>query len=531
MGGLGALNSIEMSLALWCTGSGAAGGKIPEWPSAGIAIEGDFSGIQRFVLRPVPGAGGAARRLRARSFRVLALTRLVAAAVERRFASSQAHLFYCAGGRFLVVAGATADWAEQIARLQCELDEELMREYRGELIFHLAAAPFSDGRIPVKQLSEAMRRRKLTPLGQALRRATGWTTEFSTPIDRAGKCEGCSATALLREETYDNDLEQLCQTCLDDRELGRHLLESGGAALTPSLRGPIKLFNERWAPAARGHINISLITHAPRSGNRLATFEELSRRAAGRQYLAYLRLDADRIGEQFRCLEGEAHRTWGLSALLDGLFSTGVDSLIGSRFPNLYPVYGGGDDLFLIGPWNEVLDFAQAFRSDFRALSGGRLTFSAGVALAKPRQHILTKSDEAERALDHEAKEERDSICALGATIRWSEFDEVYRAACQLAELHAAGKIRSALLHDLIELHGCYQHELHDCEERGCGRRGEAGDARWHSRLFYQIERNLSGDAKNFATREFLRPGKSWRHTGFIARYAMLRAGEGTAGA
>jgi CRISPR/Cas system-associated protein Cas10 (large subunit of type III CRISPR-Cas system) len=80
--------------------SAATGGEIPEWPLKGLAIEGDFSGIQRFVLRPIPGASGAARRLRARSFRVLALTRLVAAAVENRFRAVSAHLFYSAGDAF-----------------------------------------------------------------------------------------------------------------------------------------------------------------------------------------------------------------------------------------------------------------------------------------------------------------------------------------------------------------------------------------------------------------------------------------------
>jgi hypothetical protein len=46
----------------------------PGWPESGIALLGDFSGIQSFVFRPVPGTGGAARRLRSRSFRVSAYT-------------------------------------------------------------------------------------------------------------------------------------------------------------------------------------------------------------------------------------------------------------------------------------------------------------------------------------------------------------------------------------------------------------------------------------------------------------------------
>jgi hypothetical protein len=56
--------------------------------------------------------------------------------------------------------------------------------------------------------------------------------------------------------------------------------------------------------------------------------------------------------------------------------------------------------------------------------------------------------------------------------------------------------------------------------------RYQHGDERWHSRLSYQIERNLSGQARDFARSAFLAPGHLWQHAGFMVRYAMLRAGE-----
>ncbi|HXM45355.1 MAG TPA: hypothetical protein VN924_29230 [Bryobacteraceae bacterium] len=165
----------------------------------------------------------------------------------------------------------------------------------------------------------------------------------------------------------------------------------------------------------------------------------------------------------------------------------------------------------MIGPWNEILDFAAAWRSEFRAISGERLTFSAGVALAKPRQHILTKSDEAERALDEQAKIPRDSIHALGSTIAWSEFAHVLEEARRLAGLHATGQIKGALLHNIIELHG----------------RWRKGDARWNYLLFYQVERNLAGEARSFVKRAFLSPGDLWKYADFVVRYAMLHSGAG----
>lgn len=503
------MRNFEGFRAAWAGEPAPTNGQIPAWPTNGTAIEGDFSGIQRFVLRPVPGASGAARRLRARSFRVLALTRLVASTIENRFRDAGAHLFYSAGGRFLVVANSCADWRDRLASLQRDLDEDLLKEYRGELIFHLAGAEFADGNIPAAALQDAMAARKQMPLGSVLRTVSGWATDrFIFGATQHEKCQGCGATATLSDKS-----EKLCQTCVDDRELGKGLLRGGRAALTNSRDGSLGLLGQRWAVSPAGEIAIPLISHAPLERGQLATFENLSERATGRHYLAYLRIDADRIGLEFRSLAGNPRRTCGLSILLDSAFSSAVSNLMGSRFPNLYPVYGGGDDLFVIGPWNDILGFAASWRSEFRAISGGKLTFSAGVALAKPRQHILTKAEEAEYALNEHAKGPRDSIHALGCTISWAEFDEALAGARRLASLYADRKIKSALLHNIVELHD----------------RCRKGDARWHSLLFYQIERNLTGEAKTFIKRAFLSPGDLWKHAGFAVRYAMLcSAGEET---
>jgi len=448
-----------------------------------------------------------ARRLRARSFRVLALTRLVASIVAQRFRDAAARLFYSAGGRFLVVANPCLDWHLRLKQLQCELDNNLLESYRGELVFHLAAAEFADGKIPVRALQEAMSARKTKPLGGVLNSGGRWSTDrFTFPAAAAGKCDGCGATAMLHHEP-----ERLCQTCVDDLELGKALLLAPGQiALTPSPNGLLELLGARWGISSTGEIPIPLISHMPLQGHEPATFEQLAARAAGRRYLAYLRIDADKIGETFRNLGGDASRTWGLSTLLDHAFSSAVSKLMAEKFPDLYPVYGGGDDLFVIGPWNRALDFAAAWHSEFRSITDNKLTFSAGMALAKARQHILTKAEEANYLLEECAKVPRDSIHVLGETIRWAAFDEALVAARQLADMYAKQRIRSALLEDILKLH----------------ERWRKGDERWHSLLFYQIERNLGGEEMSFIRRAFLSPGNLWKHAGFVVRYVMLHGPE-----
>jgi len=483
----------------------------PDWPEKGFAIEGDFSGIQRFVMRPVPGAGGAARRLRARSFRVLALTKLVAHCVEEAYADVGARVFYSAGGRFVVVARTCSDGQARLAALQTALDDDLLREYRGELTFHLAGAEFADGRMPRSALDEMLGRRKLMPLSGALTSGAAWRPQrFLYTFQGGGRCDGCAGTERLRAIGDEN----LCHWCITDRDLGSQLLREARLGLVEAANGPLKLLGRRWAAIRGGNPEISYITHAPLHDRELATFEDLAALALGRQYLGFLRIDADRIGAAFGQLDNQPIRVWGLSRLLDGCFTRTVDDLLSRQFPHVYPVYGGGDDLFVIGPWQDVLMFASALRREFRAITGDQLTFSAGVALAKKKQHILTKSDEADHALNTNAKSERDSIHALGATMRWDKFEKALEVGRTLAELHGRQRIRSAILHNILELHG----------------RWKMKDARWHSLLFYQVERNLreASDASEFVRRAFLSPDSLWPEADFVVRYALLaKGGEG----
>jgi CRISPR-associated protein Csm1 len=504
------MSDLDLLQRAWAGDASAAEAGAPEWPQMGVAIEGDFSGIQRFVFRPVPGAAGAARRLRARSFRVLALTRLVAHAVEQAFPDADAHLFYSAGGRFLVVAQPSSEWRERLSALQTRLDNDVLGEFKGELAFHLAGAEFSDRRVPRLALAESLARRKLRSLAGVLQTSEAWVPDRFVFTSRVGgRCDGCAMTERVR--TIDG--EQLCDSCIADRDLGSRLLGSGPHGLMEAANGPLSLLGRRWIVSRGANPAISFICHAPMQDGRLATFEELAASAIGRSYLGYLRIDADRIGAAFGQLDNNPLRIWGLSRLLDGSFSATVNNLLSTRFRNVYPVYGGGDDLFVIGPWQDVLTFASTFRQEFRALSGGRLTFSAGFALAKKKQHILTKADESEHALNTHAKQERDSIHALGATLRWSAFDQALKAGQKLAEFRSQGKIRSAILQNVLELH----------------ERWKNGDARWHSLLYYQVERNLreAREASDFMRRAFLAPDNLWPHADFVVRYAMLASSRG----
>ena len=263
-------------------------------------------------------------------------------------------------------------------------------------------------------------------------------------------------------------------------------------------------------------------------------FDELAQRSPGpRKWLGFLRLDVDRAGKQFDELQGDPLRTWALSRLLNTFFAGRANELLESKYRNIYAVYGGGDDLFVIGPWTDLLDFALELRTELRSLTKGQLSFSAGLSLAKPHEHILTQArlsgGELEQAKDkpgydhekpgHVRETGRDQIRALGATVDWHNFKNLLPAAKQVeAWLQAAGnELPSSFLHQALRFH----------QEWSRARAGlhSPNDPRLHRYrplLYYQIERNLrAGPAKDWA-RGLLREHSHWPWADFLIRYALL---------
>lgn len=235
------MQDLAVYSELWRHGS-RPGLTIPsdytDWPVNGVAILGDFSGIQNFVFRNIPGVGGAARRLRSRSFRVSAYTQMIARWCLGRLSFRDPKLLYSAGGRFLIGLEQLDDWENRVASMQAEIDSWTWREFEGELVFHLAAAPIHSGKVPNEELSGALEIRRAQPLSGSLCTSTGWlATEFfraATPVE--SRCDGCAAT---RPVQLESEGEAICDYCIGDQELGRRLPRARYACISPAGKAAI----------------------------------------------------------------------------------------------------------------------------------------------------------------------------------------------------------------------------------------------------------------------------------------------------
>lgn len=134
------------------------------------------------------------------------------------------------------------------------------------------------------------------------------------------------------------------------------------------------------------------------------TFEELAERAkeAGAiRRIGVLRADVDNMGQAFTAGFSETYntlsRTATLSRQLSLFFKCYINEIlaqrkyrigIGEGARNATIVYSGGDDLFIVGAWNEVIELAVDIRDAFAKYTEGTLTISAGIGMYTPKYPI-----------------------------------------------------------------------------------------------------------------------------------------------
>jgi CRISPR-associated protein Csm1 len=102
-------------------------------------------------------------------------------------------------------------------------------------------------------------------------------------------------------------------------------------------------------------------------------------------------------------------------------------------------VYAGGDDVFLVGAWNDALEATQRIHSALREYACGSLTISGGVGIFDDHYPIRLAAEET-AALEDEAKHNpgKDSISLFaprsGSVYTWQAFQSEV-AETKLAEL------------------------------------------------------------------------------------------------
>jgi CRISPR-associated protein Csm1 len=254
-------------------------------------------------------------------------------------------------------------------------------------------------------------------------------------------------------------------------------------------------------------------------------FEAIAELSRGAKRIGVLKADVDRLGlvmseglneddkskEQNELLRPTLARVASLSRMLDLFFSGNLNRICQevfeswketSRHKNLndvddifYVMYSGGDDLFIVGPWDQTLELALRIQQDFSAFTGGNsnMTLSAGYIQVKSH-YPAQKFAELVSDIESQAKMQgRNRFAAFGEVMLWTEqdvdhaqdtsFEWLKQEAERWIEGIESMQLPSGLIYDLGGLFR--QHRTKDGKLQPM----------WTPRLYYTLARRLKPDA------------------------------------
>lgn len=217
--------------------------------------------------------------------------------------------------------------------------------------------------------------------------------------------------------------------------------------------------------------------------------------ASGNSEIALITLkgDIDNLGTLFQSgLEEPTFARWAsLSRQVNAFFALWLPWYCAhgenGRFRNTYTVFAGGDDFFLIGPWESTLELAGAMRREFaRYVARDDISFSLGAVMTQPKvpaRHLATAAEAGlAAAKQHPGK---NAVNLWGSTVGWHEWHELMDNRRNALEhlINKANGLSTGFIYNLLRLADQAEHD----RPENANRRPE--DALWRSRLAYRCAR------------------------------------------
>jgi len=483
-------------------------------PKIALILRGDVSGIQNFIYRITsPGAETehVAKRLRGRSFYLSILVEVVADWILRSLGMPPSCALFVGGGRFDLLLPLNA--LEQIQPLKEMLQDWLLQQFEGELSIHMVHEAVSEQDLcdmsgVYMRLDRQLEHAKTTNWSSKLQ-----SGDFYEPGDQKWHvCRICQLTPLpepgvcllCRQHEYiganlpyatdlvwtlaSNQTKQSGQAIqfnnapfdvmvwiARSREEVRDILDHQKVIRVVHLNNTAEFV----LPDQPGTFAF-LANAAPTQGANVLDFQSLAKLSRGAQRIGILKADADFLGlvmseglrDVKKGLAPTITRVSALSSALD-LFFAGylncicqkvskrlVDKagiqLNGQIIPQLfYVMYSGGDDLFLVGPWDAVLELAQELNAEFHRYTNQNLSLSlsAGYVQVKPDYPVHKFSELVDEAEKKAKNYGRNRITLFDIAVPWTAevngFNKLWNLSMQLVQFIESKELPRGLVAEL----------------------------------------------------------------------------------
>ena len=406
-----------------------------------LFVGGDLSGIQKFLYNIT--SRHASVSLKGRSAFLSKYLRSVCNKIEdtiESYGGSYDEL-YCSGGKFYLISDNTPSISNAIDDCSKTIKETLWNEHRGQLSLNISHIAFLEENEKFY--------------------VEGYDDETNTSSGILWKCINADFVRQKNQKFKDLLLSHPNRFFgfEENNEESNDLVMSGGhkvCALTGielditkleigakyKIEGDDDLY---YLPAA-----IQQIEEGKKLSQieRLKSFEEY----ANGSYLGILRMDVDGMGKRFivgfptindyRMFSEKARKFFEedlRNKLLVEDIQDGLEK--GKKFKQfLNIIYAGGDDLFIVGRWDIVIDFAKLVHDrtveEFKNESyidvfdpkkpECHISISGGIAIVKPKFPIAKAAELAGEAEESAKQGKKNAFNMFGKTVSWDgEFDYV----------------------------------------------------------------------------------------------------------
>jgi CRISPR-associated protein Csm1 len=429
-------------------------------------IQGDISGIQKFIYNI--SSKGASRGLKGRSFYLQMLSDAVSRYILDKLELPTANLLYSSGGKFHILSQLTDE--KTIRNFENQVNTFLFKTFNGLIYFAVGktdfngealAGDFSEIWTRVSQSTARSKRNKFKHMMES-----DYERVFS-PQSGWGDvafCAVCGMEEKNMEET--NDIRK-CKACLNTEEIGKKLREFNYLGETIGKRedGDITFEFDKFYISYNIYaelpgtvdkdetlymINNSDFINgqsdcrnmgfkfyggneAPKTGKgSIKTFDEMAKDSyPAIERLGILRMDVDNLGYIFQRGLPMKKRTismvTGLSFYFDMFFQGYINKILEDVKNYIYVIYSGGDDLFIIGPWNKVVEKSIEIRKSYSEFTtdNPNITLSAGIELITGKYPISRGAEMAGKAESKSKafRDEKNAVTFLDKTVSWNNFE------------------------------------------------------------------------------------------------------------
>lgn len=374
----------------------------------------DLSGVQDFIYN-ISGEK-ALKSLKARSFYLEIMLEVVVDILLDELGYSRANLLYSGGGHVYILISNTEKNKVTLKDFESKIKEWLISQFKTDLYLAFAFCDCS---------------------GKDLMNSNNTYKNIWKQVSHhlsVNKLNRYTANEIMRLNTTGNDHERECKECLrSDSEIidgycsfcddlinfsGKLHSMTNSEFVCVGLEGDLALpCNYKLSIKSKKSVETNMAQYYklysknnPHIGANVATnlwisnyfvekeIDKYAKLSEGINRLGVLRADVDNLGRAFTSgIPDEFNslsRITTLSRKLSMFFKHGIDQLLKENDFLATVIYAGGDDLFIIGAWDDVIDLSVVVRDEFVKYTQGTLTLSAGIGLYRSKYPLYKMASE-----------------------------------------------------------------------------------------------------------------------------------------